>query len=309
MPVILGLGELLWDDFPDGRRPGGAPANFAYHAGLLDADVGIISRVGDDQAGRDLIAEIELAEVDPVLVQTDPAHPTGVVSVELDNGQPSYTIHPAAWDHIEATQDIIDTVAGADAVCFGTLAQRHADSRSAIQTCIQAAAKSGTLVVFDVNLRQTFYGRDVLEPSLKAASIVKLNGDEVVVVGELLGLPTDPHKFAACLQEQFGVSCVCITRGGDGCLLLEGSETADIPGVEIELVDAVGAGDAFTAALVVSTLEGFPLDARGEIANAVGALVASRAGAMPDIRAELEVMFGSDEDDDGEENDSEEDSD
>ena len=144
MPIILGLGELLWDDFPDGRRPGGAPANFAYHAGLLDADVGVISRVGDDQAGRDLIAEIDLAEVDPgSSVQTDSEHPTGVVSVALENGQPSYTIHPAAWDHIEATEDTIDTAAGADAICFGTLAQRHPDSRAAIQACVRAAAEGG----------------------------------------------------------------------------------------------------------------------------------------------------------------------
>ena len=284
MPVILGLGELLWDDFPDGRRPGGAAANFAYHAGLLDADVGVISRVGDDQDGRDLIAEIELAEVDPVLVQTDPIHPTGVSSIELDEGQPSYMIHPAAWDHIEVTTDTIDTVAGADAICFGTLAQRHADSRAAIQAYVKAAAEGGAVVVFDVNLRQDYYDADVLRESLKYATIVKLNDGEVTIVGELLGLPTEPSAFAAALKSEFDVQTVCITRGADGCLLFEGDETVDVSGTEIELVDAVGAGDAFTAALVVSTLEGFPLEARGEIANAVGALVASSAGAMPDIR-------------------------
>ena len=131
---------------------------------------------------------------------------------------------------------------------------------------------------------------------MQYANIVKLNESEVTVVGDLLDLPTEPAAFAKKLQSDFDVRCVCVTRGGDGCLLFEGDETVDIAGAEIELVDAVGAGDSFTAALVVSTLEGFPLEARGEIANAVGALVASRAGAMPDIRAELEVMFGDDED-------------
>lgn len=295
MPVILGIGELLWDDFPDGRRPGGAPANFAFHAGLFDADVGVISRVGDDQSGRDLIAEIELAEVDPVLVQTDANHPTGVVSVELENGQPSYAIHPAAWDHIDATEDAIDTAAGADAICFGTLAQREDESRAAIQTLVKVASEGGALVVFDVNLRQDFYDAEVIRTSLQYADIVKLNGDEVTVVGGLLGLPTDPAEFAAALQSKFDARCVCVTRGANGCILFENDEVADIPGSEIDLVDAVGAGDSFTAALTVSTLEGMPLEVRGEIANAVGGLVASRAGAMPDIRPELEVMFGDDE--------------
>lgn len=295
MAVVLGIGELLWDDFPDGRRPGGAPANVAYHAGLLDADVGVVSRVGDDQDGRDLIAEIDMAEVDPVLVQTDSDHPTGVVSVDLVDGQPSYTIHPAAWDHIEATVDTLDTVAAADAICFGTLAQRHEDSRAAIQACLKAAAEGTPLVVYDVNLRQDFFDAELIRTSLRYADIVKLNEGEVTTIGELLGLTTEPAGFAAALQENFDVQCVCVTRGGDGCVLFDADETVDIPGTEIELVDAVGAGDAFTAALIVSTLEGFPLEARGEIANAVGALVASRAGAMPDIRAELEVMFGDDE--------------
>ena len=293
MPTVIGLGELLWDEFPDGRRPGGAPANVAYHAGLLDADAWVATRVGDDQAGRDLRDEIEVAGLDVDLIQTDPKHPTGVVEVTLEDGQPSYEIHAAAWDHIEATPRLLDAARQADAVCFGTLAQRHDDSRQAIGAVLDAA--DNALKVFDVNLRQDFYDADILRASLRRADVVKLNGDEVREVGGLLSLPTEAAEFAGRVRADFGVATVCVTLGEDGCALYEGEETARVERVEVDLVDAVGAGDAFTAALIVSTLAGYDLQTRGEIANAVGALVASRAGAMPDIRPELEAMFGEEE--------------
>ena len=290
MARVIGMGELLWDNFPDGRQPGGAPGNVAYHAGLLDADAAVLTSVGDDQDGRDLFTEVEAAGLDTCLIQTNPGHPTGVVEVTLTDGQPEYEIAAAAWDHITFNEAVLDELRAADAVCFGTLAQRHEDSRATIQACLAAAENA--LKVFDVNLRQDFYSAEVISVSLHQADVVKLNGDEVATVSELLGLPGDHTEFAAALGKTFGVRTVCITRGGDGCILYEGGETADIEGVDVELVDAVGAGDAFTAALIVTTLEGYELAARGEIANAVGALVATRRGAMPDIRPELEVMFG-----------------
>ena len=293
MARILGIGEMLWDEFPDGRRPGGAAANFAYHAGLLDAEAAVITRVGDDQDGRDLVAEMEAAGLDTSLIQTDPEHPTGVVNVTLQDGQPEYDIAAAAWDHIEATPEVLSACESADAVCFSSLAQRNESSKAAILQCVAAAEKA--LKVFDVNLRQDFYSAEILEESLKLTDVVKLNGDEVKVIAGMFGLPNGPAEFAAAAAERFGLKTVCVTRGGDGCLLWENGETADVEGIDVELVDAVGAGDAFTAALIVTTLEGYDLATRGEIANAVGALVASFAGAMPDIRPELEAMFGDEE--------------
>ena len=294
MPTVIGLGELLWDEFPDGRRAGGAPANVAYHAGLLDADSLVATRLGDDQSGRDLFAEMEAAGLDTSLIQTDPQHPTGVVKVTLTDGQPEYEIAPAAWDHIEATDDLMAAAETADAVCFGSLAQREAKSRETIHRVLDAAETA--LKVYDVNLRQDFYSDEVLRRSLEKADVVKLNGDEVGVIAKALSLPEDPAAFAGELMKQFEVTCVCVTLGEDGCQLFEGDRSVRVERVEIELEDAVGAGDAFTAALIVTTLAGYDLEARGEIANAIGALVASRPGAMPDIRPELEVMFGEDDD-------------
>ena len=207
MAIVLGIGELLWDEFPDGRRPGGAPANVAYHAGLLDADSAIVTRVGDDQDGRDLYAEIEAAGLDTSLIQTDPKHPTGVVHVTLKDGQPEYDIAAAAWDHIEATPQLLDECRGADAVCFGSLAQRNEQSRNAIRECLRAAENA--FKMFDVNLRQDFYSADVIEQSLQLADAVKLNGSEVRTIAGLLGLPEEPTEFAEAAAKRFALKMVC----------------------------------------------------------------------------------------------------
>lgn len=286
--VVVGLGELLWDCFADARRPGGAPANVAFHAGQLGAQGIVVSRVGRDPLGDELVAFLASQGLDTAWVQRDAVHPTGTVTVDTSQADhPDYVIHEnVAWDHLEADAALKDLMGRAAAVCFGTLAQRWPDSRQAIHAALDAT-RPDCLVVYDVNLRQQWYERSWIEQSLSRSKIVKLNGDEAVVLADLLETGAGDHvAFARAIQRRYGVDTVCITRAEQGCLLVAGEEVVDSPGVQVDVVDAVGAGDAFTAALIVSRLRSRPLAAQAAFANRVGALVASRPGAMPVLRLE-----------------------
>ncbi len=290
-PTIIGLGEILWDEFPDGRRPGGAPANVAFHANQVGARGLIASRVGTDSAGDELLEFLRSRELSTELVQRDPEHPTGRVSVELSDGQPTYVIHrEKAWDYLEAEAGLLQAMSQAGAICFGTLAQRSPVSRSTIHACLAAAGEQ-TLVVYDVNLRQDFYEREWIEASLHAAEVLKLNTDELDVLAGLLGLDgKSPASFASSVRKEFDVQLVCLTRGSEGCLLINETETVDIPGEPVDVADAVGAGDAFLAGFVSALLHSQSLEVAGQYANRIGGLVASRPGAMPDISKEAAAM-------------------
>jgi fructokinase len=286
LPIVVGLGELLWDCFADSRRPGGAPANVAFQANQLGCRGVVCSRVGRDALGDELIAFLAQQGLPTEWVQRDAEHPTGTVTVDASQpNHPTYVIHEqVAWDYLQLDAAWKSLMPQAAAVCFGTLAQRSSVSREAIQQSLEATGPE-CLVVYDVNLRQKWYERSWVEASLTRSRIVKLNGDEVDVLGELLGFGTSDHRqFARALQERFGVEAVCITRGGDGCLLVGRDDVIDCPGVRVHVVDAVGAGDAFTAALIYGRLRGWPLAAQAGFANQVGALVASHPGAMPLLR-------------------------
>jgi fructokinase len=282
-PIVVGLGELLWDVFPDSRRPGGAPANVAFQAGQLGA-VGIVcSRVGHDPLGDELLAFLAAQGLTTEWIQRDPQHATGTVTVDLSQpSHPSFVIHEnAAWDYLSAGPALVDLMGRAAAVCFGTLAQRTKPSRWAIYEALDAT-QSTCLIVYDVNLRQQWYSRESIEQSLRRAKLVKLNDAEALVLAELFGIPSrQPADLAHYFHDQFGVAACCVTRGADGCLLVCGDQQVDQPGLPVDVVDTVGAGDAFTAALIVATLRNWPLAARAAFANRVGGLVASRAGAMP----------------------------
>jgi fructokinase len=291
-PLVIGLGELLWDVFPDSRRPGGAPANVAFQASQLGCDGRVASRVGDDPRGREIVTFLEEKQLDTSLIQIDSAHPTGQVTVELTTGgQPDYTIHESvAWDFLEPAEELLAASAQAMAVCFGTLAQRRAVSRETIHQVLRGC-RDDCEIVYDVNLRQRWYDVDWIRRSLDAASIVKLNSEEAQVLSPLLGIAaSNETDLADRLLETHHLSLVCLTRGAAGCLLVAAEETADVPGEPVDVVDAVGAGDAFTAALITARLEGWPLEATARFANAVGGLVASRAGAMPDLADELAAL-------------------
>ncbi len=283
MMLVVGLGEVLWDLFPEGKQLGGAPANFAYITNLL-GDRGIIaSRVGDDAFGDEIQQRLGTLGLEASYLQSDSARPTGTVRVRVDqDGQPKFEITDmVAWDFLEWTPAWESLAQQADAICFGSLAQRSPASRETIHKFL-GAARPGTARIFDVNLRQAFYSAKVLSESLKFADIAKLNAEELPRVVELLGIPHHGEQPSAeRLRFAYGLKLVCVTRGARGSLLVSESERHEHPGFRVQVADTVGAGDAFAAALVHHFLRGAGLAAMNEAANRVGAWVASHAGATP----------------------------
>ena len=289
--TIIGLGELLWDCFGDSKRPGGAPANVAFHADQLGARGVICSRVGDDDLGRELVSYVAERGLSARYIQRDSEHPTGTVTVDATRpDHPTYVIHEeVAWDYMEFDDDWSDLFATCSAVCFGTLAQRSPVSRRAIRQALDRA--SDALLVYDVNLRRPFDEREWIESSLRKAHVVKLNTDEVSVLVRLFGVGSEtPAALAELLLREYDVRIMCVTRGDHGCLVISRDETLDVPGRRVTVADAVGAGDAFTAAFVWGLLRAWPLGAVARFANEVGALVASRHGAMPSLAQELAAL-------------------
>ncbi len=286
-PRIIGLGEVLWDLFPNSRQPGGATSNVAFHATQLGCSGAVASRVGNDDLGRELREYLAAHGLETSLIQNDDEAPTGTVTVEMIDDGHRFVIHEAvAWDRLAWMPSLQDAIRSADAICFGTLGQRSPLARETIQQCLWEASDD-CLIVFDVNLRQHFYDRMLIERSLQSAKIVKLNADEITLLADLLQLPSeDLASFANRLRDSFGVEFVCITRGEHGCWIGSETECVDVAGLPVQVVDTVGAGDAFTAALIVSRLRGWPLRASAEFANQVGALVASHRGAMPELAVE-----------------------
>jgi len=281
--TIVGLGELLWDLLPSGKQLGGAPANFAYITNLL-GDTGIpASRVGRDPLGDEALQRLAQLGVTGASIQRDSIHPTGTVNVEIDNGgQPRFDIsEPVACDCLEWTPAWQQLAKEADAVCFGSLAQRSSQSRSTIRSFLHAA-RPRAVRIFDVNLRQTFYNAQVLTESMKLATIVKLNQEELPKIMRLFELENRGEEDSARrLLSSHDLKLVCVTRGNGGSLLVSADERNEHPGFKVKVADTVGAGDAFTAALVFGYLRGMPLPQINETANRVGAWVASQSGGTP----------------------------
>jgi len=280
---VVGLGEVLWDLLPERPCLGGAPANFAYVTRLV-GDQGIVaSRVGEDSRGLEALRLMEELQLDIDHVQTDRNRATGAVKVELDGkGLARYEIaDPVAWDFLEWTLDWQHLAEKADAVCFGSLAQRSEESRATIRRFLGAMSPHA-LKIFDVNLRQSFYSAEILADSMKLADMVKLNDEELPKIMSLSHLPhKDELSSAQRLADAYDVQLVCITRGGRGSLLVRNGDWSEHPGFRVRVADTVGSGDAFAAGLVHEYLHGASLDLMNEVANLVGAWVASEAGAMP----------------------------
>jgi fructokinase len=280
---VVGLGELLWDVFPKGKELGGAPANFAYMTSLL-GDHGIVaSRVGSDALGRTAGRRLERIGLRSKYLQIDAKNPTGTVKVEVDPaGQPTFEIaESVAWDFFEWTPEWERLASTADAVCFGSLAQRSSQSRATIRAFLKEVRR-GTTRVFDVNLRQAFYSADTLVESMKLADIVKMNQEELQTVVKLLGHTfQDDERAARWLRDSYSLQLVCVTRGVQGSLLVSGSEISQHQGCRVVVADTVGSGDAFTAALIYHYLRRGSLATLNEAANRMGAWVASQTGATP----------------------------
>ncbi|HOC01527.1 MAG TPA: carbohydrate kinase [Verrucomicrobiota bacterium] len=283
-PLVIGLGEVLWDLLPAGRQLGGAPANFAYHAHALGAEALVVSRVGNDALGREILHRLEGLGLRIDGIGTDPSAPTGTVSVALDrHGTPTFTIHEGvAWDFVEARPEILEQAARANAVCFGTLAQRTAAGRAAIRTVLHAAPPSA-LRIFDVNLRQHFWTPDVIETSLHLADVLKLNDTELPVVARLFGANGDEAAQVRALAARFELEAVALTKGAQGSALLVGDTLVRRPGSKLEIADTVGAGDSYTAALTLGLLTHLDPHRILESAHRLADYVCTQPGAMPPI--------------------------
>ena len=289
---LLGAGELLWDLLPGNPQMGGAPANFACTTAALGADAAVISRVGNDPRGSGLLDRLKSLGVSTAWVQTDPDAPTGTVDVDVgERGQPRFRIHEGvAWDRLEPTDVAMSAARNADAVCFGTLAQRAEPSRSTIRALL-GAVRPDAFRILDVNLRQHFYSREILEASLTLANVLKINDAELPILGALVGPSDSPRVLIERLADCFELRVIAYTRGEAGSLLWADGRWSDHPGVPTRVVDTVGAGDAFTAAMTLGLLVGWDLNTINQNANAVASEVASHPGATPPLSASLRHLF------------------
>ena len=289
--VIVGLGEVVWDVFGDEKALGGAPINSAYHVNCLSHTGLALTRVGNDELGDEAIAAFQSLGMCTDYVQRDPDHPTGWVNVELDsNGIPDFTIiEHVAYDFMELDESWIEQGRRADAICFGTLAQRSPQSRQTIQRVLEAAESA--CHVYDVNFRQSFYWLDLVGESLARTDVLKLNEEEVQKMQELFGTGGEPADFIRQLMKDCSIDLTCVTRGDKGCTLYRGDESVSRVPPRTHVVDTVGSGDAFTAGLMVKYLEGRPLEAIADAANLLGAHVAGRRGATPEPSAETIEKF------------------
>jgi fructokinase len=283
--TILALGEVLWDIFPDGPRFGGAPANFACASAELGAEkvrAMLVSDVGPDDLGTQALARLSSHGVDNSFV-TIHERPTGQVLINLDSqGRASYRfVEDPAWDHIGVTPALLATAKSADVIHFGTLGQRAPESRWAIRE-ILAVASPTCLRVLDINLRAPHWSKDVILESLQRANVLKLNDEELPVIAQLLGLVGSETELLHQLLAKFSLKLVALTRGANGSRLLVADGTnSDVSSMKVAIIDTVGAGDAYTAALVLGLTHGLALDAINAWASEVAAFVCTQPGATP----------------------------
>jgi fructokinase len=286
-PIVVGLGEVLWDLLPSGKQLGGAPANFAYHAHALGAQGMIISAVGDDEPGKEVDHRLLAMGLETRFLQIHRRYPTGTVSVTLEAGQPRYVIHEnVAWDYINWEDDLTDLAQVVDAVCVGSLAQRSFVSRSTIHAFLQHT-RTGCLRIFDLNLRQNYYTREIIDATLQLCNVLKLNEHEWSILADMLGFdPVVPDGLAQLLAH-YNLQVVALTQGAQGSLLITPEVVDSRPVAPVEVADTIGAGDAFTAALTVGLLRGRPLPEIHAHASRLAAYVCTQVGATPDIPREL----------------------
>jgi fructokinase len=281
---VLGLGEVLWDVFPDERRVGGAPLNFAYFCGCLGAHAAVVSRVGNDADGRELVEAIARMGIDVSLIQIDPSRPTGHVRVNVGlDGVPTFECEAeSAWDYIEATPEALEAARQADIIGFGTLAQRQEVSWKTIHTLL-AAVKPQCLRVCDVNLRQQYYSPEFLTESFIQSDVVKLNEVELGMVKEILALAPRDEEAARQLVQKFDLTALVLTLGNKGARAWSAREYAEVPGLLVRVRDTVGSGDAFIATFAMELARGGSLSSALYWGNVAGAYVATRPGATPEF--------------------------
>lgn len=282
---VAGLGEVLFDAFPEGEKFGGAPANFTCHCHSLGAEAYVVSCIGDDERGEKARAFLDNHGVNTSCLVTSDEHETGVVLVTLDKaGKPDYEIKEGvAWDNIPLTDQMLELAPRLDAVCFGSLAQRNEVSRRTILRFLEATS-SGCLRVFDINIRQNFYNEDLIRASLDLANALKLNDEELPIVAGIIGAAGSDEDVVKAVIKEFDLKLAVLTCGPRGALMAtpDGSSFASPP-ADCRVVNTVGAGDAFTAATIMGFLQGRMLEEINRHANDLAAYVCTQHGAVPQL--------------------------
>ncbi len=277
-PVIIGIGELLWDVLPTGKKAGGAPVNFAYHASRCGAESYAISAVGNDSLGDEILREIEGIGIGHLIERV--GHSTGTVLVKLKDGIPDYTIiEGVAWDYIPLTEEMKQLAKRADAVCFGTLAQRSEMSRETIQALLSYVPEDAYRIL-DVNIRQHYYSKEIIESSLRKCNVFKINDDELLLMKKLFHLEGE-NDTDVCLKivKAFNLKFLILTAGAEYSTIFTPDDVSHIKTHKVEVVDTVGAGDSFTGAFISSILQGKTLAEAHQTAVDKAAFVCTRAGA------------------------------
>lgn len=282
---VVGLGELLWDMLPDGKKFGGAPANFAFHMSQFRFDSVVVSAVGNDALGKEIIGVLDDKKLNRLVSTVD--FPTGLVEVELDSkGIPNYEIKTeVAWDNIPLTPELCRLASETVAVCFGSLAQRSRTSRETINSFLDLMPSGGNIrKIFDINLRQSFYTKEIIEDSMKRCNILKINDEELVTVGQIFDLPTtDVAETAELLLARFGLEILILTCGATGSYVFTPGNSSYIETPKVKVADTVGAGDSFTASFVAALLCGNSIRDAHRLAVDVSAYVCTCDGATPKL--------------------------
>ena len=289
--TVVGIGELLWDIFPTNKRLGGAPVNFACHCGQFGAEAYPVSSIGDDALGSELRNALTEINADQSYISDNHEHPTGTVQVTLDeNAKPSYEIcENVAWDMIRMTPELEALAPQADAVCFGSLCQRCSVSYATIHDFL-GGMRPDALKIFDVNIRQAFFNKEIIAASLAHANILKLSDEELPVMAEMFGLSGSVQEQLRSMLDVFDLSLIAYTRGPDGSLLVSADEISEHPGCTGKAVDSVGAGDSFTATLCMGLLDNRSLSKINDHANRVATFVCTHVGAVPAFPQELKEV-------------------
>ena len=287
--IVVGIGEALWDVLPEGRKLGGAPANFAYHVSQFGLESYIVSAVGDDALGKEITDKFTEKKLNH-MVETVP-YPTGTVQVELDpNGVPQYEIkEDVAWDNIPFTPQIEALAKRTRALCYGSLAQRNEVSRQTINRFIDAMPKTDdTLIIFDVNLRQRYYTKDVLDASMRKCNVLKINDEELVTISRMLGYPgTDLQSKCWILLGRYNLKMLILTCGINGSYIFTSGNMSYLSTPQVEVADTVGAGDSFTATFTSSIIKGLSVAEAHRRAVNVSAYVCTQHGATPVLPKEF----------------------
>lgn len=281
--IVVGMGEALWDVLPEGKKIGGAPANFAYHVSQFGLPSCVVSAIGDDALGKEIIENFTSKGLDQLIAEVP--YPTGTVQVEIDQtGIPLYDIKEnVAWDNIPYTEHLDALAKRTKAVCFGSLAQRNVVSRETINHFLDTMPKDDdNLVVFDVNLRQGFYNKEILCKSMQNCNILKINEEELITVSRMFGYPgIDLQDKCWILLGKYNLKMLILTCGINGSYVFTPGNVSFQPTPKVEVADTVGAGDSFTAAFIASILKGKSVTEAHTIAVKTSAFVCTQKGAMP----------------------------